>query len=73
MVPKKHGVIPVEIVYNIKDAEEGNIDRLKAYLKACRMIPIYKVDNNETFPSTIGYNTLCIFLAIVSKNNSKLH
>ena len=49
------------------------IVRYKACLIARSFTQVYRIDFEETFTPTICYNALCIFLAIVVKNNWKVY
>lgn len=52
---------------------DNSIARYKACLVAYDFTQVYEIDYKETFTSTICNDALCIFFAIIAKNNWKIY
>lgn len=73
MLPERNNAITAKVFWDIKYAEDGSIVRYKVQLITRGFTQVYGIDYEETFTPTICYENLCIFFAIIAKNNWKVY
>ena len=74
VVPLKDtNIITSKWVFKSKLHTNGSLDKLKARVVARGFSQMHSIDYEDIFASTVKFDTLCVFLALVALENLKCH
>ena len=71
--PKNVNIITSKWVFKLKLHINNTLNKLKARVVARGFSQMHSIDYEDIFASTVKFDTLCIFLALVALENLKCH